>query len=1243
MAEKNNKQEESKVDQLKEDVQDTKDIANIGTKAAVGDYAGAIKDAAKKVASELKDPKKLLKKLARRFIGMLMKALAPIIAIILIAALFFGAISGIARVIYDQLVEMRDTITGWFENWISGDGIVVNDDDVDTLLDELSAQGIDLADLGFMADEEDVENDEDYREIDEDEALSEQEKQEKKAKKKARKYIKRYIEASLVTQTAWTDSNGLSGIPGGIKLERHDARWDTISNMTYVENEEDLSLYKYTLDSDGKIVYLGRDGSRRTLDTSTYEQYELPIMFFIDLCLATQNPKFVLAVADYVAEGASASNVIRNYSSDSSSQNSLNSETGDFNNDGFTQRIEINGIQYTEYKQNSSRWASASYWGDTIGNSGCGPTSVAVVLSGFSQTVSVTPVDVAGGMSYTGSSTIQARLNDYGISNSVYTSNYESKLRSYLGSGKPVICSFNSTTLSDGSHFTSGSHISVALGINGDQVYISNVYNSTNMRTGWVPISDVVSALTYLVAIDSVPDNRVSGSANVASMDGFLFLGDSRIEGIESQLGAIGNNVTAIGVGSSKPSNWVDVTANGSGSVVRGTYSNGSRNVQLPETVNGVCIMLGTNGLSETSSMETVLNNLHTRYPDVTIYVDSIYHVGANYTTQNNISFNQSVDTFNEWLQEFCIDKSWAKYVDISEELYEDNGLLKTSYASDGLHIYSEEGIAKLIENMQAGVTGNSESTVSGIINEAFRNNWMTIRILDSCTVTTKTVTYTIYDPETQQTHTSTVTPETTYDYTTSYYLVNVEHLLFKLAQTYDRTFTDSGDMVVRDQSGDTSWTVTTNVKTYGFTSPIEQDPVIKCEDTDAFVRLSKIKFRIPYNGLKISAIQDFADGGAMMFALMDNNLDNELLVQMMKYVLYKMTNIDFGVTELDFTTFNINSFSGLDSLYGDTIEEQVWFALRDAGYSEYAVAGVMGNIYAESGFDATLIEAGNGIGFGLIQWSYGRRTQLEAYASSKGVPPSDIQTQIEFLITELSGSGPAQGYATYGFMANNGYTADDWENAQSATIAATAFCWTFERPGTPRLEVRTSKAEEYYNAFKDREKPSSSENGSMTTDTTTGVNGYVHPCPGVSYISSYPGSHSGYDFAATQGTPVYAVADGTVTAYQSYVTRTGKLGSYGNWIKLITKEGNVVIYAHLNEFVGFTPRIPSSNSAGYGSSASSVSISTNTLGSRAVKQGECIGYVGTTGNSSGPHLHFEIQGIGNTASAYRQYIPSPN
>lgn len=219
------------------------------------------------------------------------------------------------------------------------------------------------------------------------------------------------------------------------------------------------------------------------------------------------------------------------------------------------------------------------------------------------------------------------------------------------------------------------------------------------------------------------------------------------------------------------------------------------------------------------------------------------------------------------------------------------------------------------------------------------------------------------------------------------------------------------------------------------------------------------------------------------LFEILKSNQKTVDMVDLTKYLLYKATGKDYGVTEYDFSVFDPKNFTSVTSgIYGGTIEEKVWFALRDAGFSEYAAAGAMGNIYAESGFDPSIIEGGSGIGFGLCQWSFGRRTQLEAYASSKGVDASDVNTQIEFLISELTpgGAGPAQGYATYQLLSYNGYNGDMWINATSPEDAATAFCWSFERPGVPRLDVRQQKAREYYEQFKGRTKPTGASSSSI-------------------------------------------------------------------------------------------------------------------------------------------------------------------
>ena len=192
-------------------------------------------------------------------------------------------------------------------------------------------------------------------------------------------------------------------------------------------------------------------------------------------------------------------------------------------------------------------------------------------------------------------------------------------------------------------------------------------------------------------------------------------------------------------------------------------------------------------------------------------------------------------------------------------------------------------------------------------------------------------------------------------------------------------------------------------------------------------------------------------------------------MIDLTKYLLYKATGRDLGVTEYDFSVFDPKNFTSVSlNIAGGNVQEKVWNALRSAGFSEYATAGVMGNIQAESGFNPGVEEQSNGVGFGLCQWSYGRRTQLENYAASKGVSASDVDTQIEFLISELTpgGAGPAQGYATYQLVSYNGYNGDMWKNATSPEEAAVAFCWSFERPGTPNLTTRQESARQYYNLY---------------------------------------------------------------------------------------------------------------------------------------------------------------------------------
>lgn len=92
--------------------------------------------------------------------------------------------------------------------------------------------------------------------------------------------------------------------------------------------------------------------------------------------------------------------------------------------------------------------------------------------------------------------------------------------------------------------------------------------------------------------------------------------------------------------------------------------------------------------------------------------------------------------------------------------------------------------------------------------------------------------------------------------------------------------------------------------------------------------------------------------------------------------------------------------------------------------------------------------------------------------------------------------------------------------------------------------------------------------------------------------ILGYSRMHSGLDFKASYGTPIYAVTDGTVAF-------AGRKGGYGNFVQLNHGGGLASGYGHMSRFA--------------------------VTGGTRVRRGQIIGYVGSTGLSTGPHLHYEL------------------
>ncbi|TFV79406.1 M23 family metallopeptidase [Blastococcus sp. CT_GayMR19] len=118
----------------------------------------------------------------------------------------------------------------------------------------------------------------------------------------------------------------------------------------------------------------------------------------------------------------------------------------------------------------------------------------------------------------------------------------------------------------------------------------------------------------------------------------------------------------------------------------------------------------------------------------------------------------------------------------------------------------------------------------------------------------------------------------------------------------------------------------------------------------------------------------------------------------------------------------------------------------------------------------------------------------------------------------------------------------------------------------------------------------------------------WIRPTPGTvtsGYGSRWGNLHAGVDIAGPRDTPVYAAADGTVVSAEctsAYCDRDGSLSlaGYGNLVELDHGDGVITRYAHLSSY-------------------------TVTAG-QPVSAGSLLGFQGSTGNSTGVHLHFEVR-----------------
>ncbi len=163
-----------------------------------------------------------------------------------------------------------------------------------------------------------------------------------------------------------------------------------------------------------------------------------------------------------------------------------------------------------------------------------------------------------------------------------------------------------------------------------------------------------------------------------------------------------------------------------------------------------------------------------------------------------------------------------------------------------------------------------------------------------------------------------------------------------------------------------------------------------------------------------------------------------------------------------------------------------------------------------------------------------------------------------------------------------------------------------YEEEGAVLDEAVAAKLAEYERVLKDEEaarKAAAAATTNTSSSSTAGSSGFLYPLPsrvtitdayGYRYhpLYGYYKFHYGVDLAASAGTAIYASKSGTVSG-ANYQTANG------NCVTINHGDGSSTIYAHMTNYI--------------------VSVGQH------VSQGEVIGYVGSTGWSTGAHLHFEI------------------
>lgn len=233
-------------------------------------------------------------------------------------------------------------------------------------------------------------------------------------------------------------------------------------------------------------------------------------------------------------------------------------------------------------------------------------------------------------------------------------------------------------------------------------------------------------------------------------------------------------------------------------------------------------------------------------------------------------------------------------------------------------------------------------------------------------------------------------------------------------------------------------------------------------------------------------------------------------------------------------------------------------------------------------------------------------KTSLYSAASQAGLPPPLLMDVVRLFSWDVDFQRDIQSGDTFNVLVERSHLEDGriarWGNIQYAEMTVSGKTHRYYR-----FESSTKKGKARVGYFDQRGYSARKPLLKTPVDGARLSSRYGkrrHP------ILGYTKMHRGVDFAAPRGTPIYAAGNGRVVS-------VGRKGGYGKYVRIRHNERYATAYGHMHRFARGLRR------------------------GQRVKQGQIIGYVGSTGRSTGPHLHYEVLAGGRQVNPLRLRLPS--